>query len=227
MGHSMLTLDFLPAAVVFDMDGLIFDTETLYRDAMMAASAERGVAMPMDLYLRLIGLHGPRARELVLEELGPDTDVDGLWNDANARFAAMLDTQLAVKAGVLELLDTLDRLALPRAIATSSSHAAAEHHLAAHGLTDRFNAVIAAGDYEHGKPAPDPYLLAAKRLGVPADRCLALEDSHNGVRAALAAGMITVMVPDLLEPDHDVLAGSARVVETLHDVERALALHGH
>jgi len=147
MGHSMLTLDFLPAAVVFDMDGLIFDTETLYRDAMMAASAERGVAMPMDLYLRLIGLHGPRARELVLEELGPDTDVDGLWNDANARFAAMLDTQLAVKAGVLELLDTLDRLALPRAIATSSSHAAAEHHLAAHGLTDRFNAVIAAGDF--------------------------------------------------------------------------------
>jgi HAD superfamily hydrolase (TIGR01509 family) len=223
----MLTLDFLPAAVVFDMDGLIFDTETLYRDAMMAASTERGVDMPMALYLRLIGLHGPRARELVLDELGPGTDVDGLWDAANTRFAVMLDTQLNVKAGVLELLDTLDRLALPRAIATSSSHAAATHHLAAHGLTDRFHAVIAAGDYEHGKPEPDPYLRAAERLGVPADRCLALEDSHNGVRAALAAGMITVMVPDLLEPDLDLLAGRAHVVETLHEVERALALHGH
>jgi HAD superfamily hydrolase (TIGR01509 family) len=221
-GLAMLTLPFRPQAVIFDMDGLLFDTEALYRDAMQAAASSLGVTMPMPLYLRMIGLHGPRARELAQRELGPGVDVDALWAAAGERFTRMIDSELALKAGVMELLDTLDALRLPRAIATSSSHAAVTHHVGMHGLAARFDAVVAAGDYAEGKPAPDPYLLAASRLGVPADRCLALEDSHNGVRSALAAGMITVMVPDLLEATREIHDGPALIATTLHDVERAL-----
>ena len=88
----------------------------------------------------------------------------------------------------IELLDLLDDLQLPRAIATSSRHEDARHHLGAHGLHDRFHAIVAHGDYVQGKPNPDPFLKAADRLGVDPALCLALEDSHNGVRAASRAG---------------------------------------
>ncbi|WP_275427111.1 HAD family hydrolase, partial [Stenotrophomonas maltophilia] len=85
---------------------------------------------------------------------------------------------------------------MPRAIATSSTHRSVQHHLAAHGLLGRFDDIVAHGDYTRGKPAPDPFLQAAGRLGVEPEFCLALEDSHNGVRSASSAGMMTVMVPD-------------------------------
>ena len=120
-------------------------------------------------------------------------------------------TRLALKPGVVELLDVLDELRLPRAIATSSSHRTVRHHLAAHDLAGRFDAVVGSGDYAAGKPAPDPFLTAAERLGVEPRRCLALEDSHNGIRAASAAGMMTIMVPDLLEPTEEI-RGSARSI---------------
>nr|QQZ51762.1 HAD family hydrolase [Phenylobacterium glaciei] len=122
------------------------------------------------------------------------------------------------EAGVPELLDLLDQLRLPRAIATSSSRPTVERHLTAHGLTDRFDAIICRGDYETGKPAPDPFLKAAERLGVAPRLCLALEDSHIGVRSAAAAGMMTVMVPDLLEPTPELAALGIVVAGNLHEV---------
>jgi HAD superfamily hydrolase (TIGR01509 family) len=109
-----------------------------------------------------------------------------------------------LKPGALELLDTLDRLLLPRAIATSSSRRTVERHLTAHNLMGRFEEIVGHGDYDRGKPAPDPFLKAAEWLGVEPRLCLALEDSHNGVRSATSAGMMTIMVPDLLEPPDEI-----------------------
>jgi HAD superfamily hydrolase (TIGR01509 family) len=129
---------------------------------------------------------------------------------------------LAVKPGTHELLDALDALGLPRGIATSSSHKTVQHHLGAHGLGGRFHQIVASGDYAAGKPAPDPYLLAAKRLGVAPPLCLALEDSHNGVRSAAAAGMMTIMVPDLLEATEEISGLCTFVVRDLHVVRRLL-----
>jgi beta-phosphoglucomutase-like phosphatase (HAD superfamily) len=110
----------------------------------------------------------------------------------------------SVKAGVaLKGSDRTSRPArskdLPRAIVTSSSHKTVEAYLGSTGILPRFNAVIACGDYGRGKPHPDPFLRAAEVLAKDPARCLVLEDSYNGVRAAHAAGMITVMVPDLLD----------------------------
>ena len=113
------------------------------------------------------------------------------------------ETRLAVKPG------TLDQLRLPRAIATSSSRQTVERHLTALNLLGRFDAIVGRGDYIAGKPAPDPFLKAAEMLGVEPHCCLALEDSYNGIRSASSAGMITVMVPDLLEPTDDI-RGCAR-----------------
>ncbi|MDZ4317899.1 MAG: HAD family phosphatase, partial [Phenylobacterium sp.] len=137
---------------------------------------------------------------------------------SSAHFYQLAETQLCLKAGVIELLDLLDETALPRGIATSSRHQDAEHHLATQDLRQRFHTVVAQGDYARGKPNPDPFLTAAARLGVAPEFCLALEDSHNGVRAAAAAGMMTIMVPDLLDPTEEMRSLCIRIARDLHEV---------
>jgi HAD superfamily hydrolase (TIGR01509 family) len=208
-----------PQAVVFDMDGLIFDSESLYRDAMISAAAQRGHDMPLPLFHSLVGLPGESSRILLLSHFGPDFDVDAFRAVATEHFYDLAKSQLALKAGVIELLDTLDSLNLPRAIATSSRPQDAAHHLAHAGIAERFHTVVARGDYAKGKPAPDPFLTAAARLGVAPELCLALEDSHNGVRAASSAGMMTVMVPDLLAPTEEIEALCRHIAADLHEVE--------
>lgn len=208
-------------AVVFDMDGLIFDTEILYRDAIIAAASDRGHDMPMSLYLATIGLSGKDTRALLSDRYGPLFDFDSFWSAASERFHMSTKDQLRLKPGVVELLDALDVAGLPRAIATSSSHDAVRDHLTAHGILDRFQAVVAQGDYARGKPDPEPFLKAAERLGVQPELCLALEDSYNGVRAACGAGMMTIMVPDLLAVTAEMEGLCLRIVEDLHEV-RAL-----
>lgn len=217
-----MTLPRRPAAIVFDMDGLLFDTETLYRDAIIAAAAAGGHELSPALYLGTIGLTGPSTKDYLAGHFGAGFDFDSVWADASARFHALADAQLCLKAGVLEMLDALDQAAIPRAIATSSRRASVDHHLALHALAHRFPVIVAQGDYARGKPAPDPYLKAAERLGIAPGLCLALEDSHNGVRAAAAAGMMTVMVPDLLDPTEEMHRLCVRIARDLHEVREWL-----
>ena len=187
-----------PQAVIFDMDGLLFNTEAIYRDATIAVALEAGYHLPLEFYLATIGLPGEATHARFTETFGKAFDFDSFWSASKKRFEQATTAQLYLKAGVVELLDLLDELQLPRAIATSSRHEDARHHLDAHGLHGRFQTIVAHGDYVHGEPNPDPFLKAADRLGVDAMWCLALEDSYNGVRAAARAGMMTIMVPDLL-----------------------------
>lgn len=207
-----------PQAVVFDMDGLILDTEVLFRDVMMEASQARGLTLPEEVFLRMVGLPDGGSRAVAMAHFGDDFDFDPwmahAWELAHAR----IEAGVPVKAGVVELLDFLDQAALPRAICTSSRHETVERHLGPVGLLKRFHVVIAAGDYAHGKPSPDPFLAAAARLRVYPASCVALEDSHNGVRAAAAAGMMTVMVPDLLPATAEMRSLCVAVADDLHRV---------
>lgn len=204
------------------MDGLIFDTETLYRQAIFAAAVEGGHAMTPALFRSMIGNPWPRNRALLLEAFGESFAVEAFRDAWVRHFEALTLHRQFLKPGVVALLDRLDARGLPRAIATSSAHATAGHHLAAHGLQGRFHHIVAQGDYARGKPAPDPYLLASARLGVAPGLCLALEDSHNGVRSAAAAGMMTVMVPDLLEATAEIAALCIGIAPDLHAVARLL-----
>jgi HAD superfamily hydrolase (TIGR01509 family) len=208
----------MPVAVIFDMDGLIFDTEALYQEAFLAASTVGGHDLPTEVIQRTIGVPWAGSRVLLLEEMGSDFPVDQYFAQMIRHFELLAATQLRLKPGVVELLDFLDQLGMPRCIATSSAHSTVQSHLSAHGLADRFHAVIGHGDYVASKPAPDPFLTAAKRLGVDPALCLALEDSSNGVRSAFAAGMMTVMVPDLIPPTEEIRALCTLVVDDLHAV---------
>ena len=209
-------------AVVFDMDGLLVDTESVFLTAMSRAAAEAGLDYPLAFHRTLIGTTHAVGERLFLDAYGHDFDLAAF----RARTFAVVDEirreGLRLKAGVLELLDHLDALGLPSAIATSSGHATVEAHLGWSGIVPRFQAVIADGDYARSKPHPDPFLAAARALDVDPAACLALEDSHNGVRAAHAAGMMVVMVPDLLEPTAEMHGLCVRIADSLHEVHSLL-----
>jgi beta-phosphoglucomutase-like phosphatase (HAD superfamily) len=214
----------VPAAVVFDMDGLLFDTETLYQEAILLAAAEGGHEVAIEVFNRTVGLPWVQSRALLLAHFGETFPVDEFEEAWIRHFWVIAETRLALKRGALELLDTLDKLRLPRAIATSSYRRTVERHLTAHDLMGRFDEIVGHGDYENGKPAPDPFRKAAERLGVQPKLCLALEDSHNGARSASSAGMMTIMVPDLLEPTDEIRGLCTFVAGDLNEVRSALLI---
>lgn len=211
-----------PAALVFDMDGLLFDTESIYERAALSAAVELGLEMDSAFFRSTIGVPWFVTRERLVELYGPTFAVDALRAVAGRIFNELVEADLPLKPGAMELLDLLDTLGLPRAIATSSSRTTVRRHLEAHGMVDRFHHVIAHDDCERHKPEPEPFLRAAELLGVAPDLCLALEDSHIGVRAASAAGMMTIMIPDLLPATEEIQGLCTHVVGDLHAVRLLL-----
>jgi HAD superfamily hydrolase (TIGR01509 family) len=209
-------------AVVFDMDGLLVDTEVAVYRAMQQASASIGGELPMDTFKRMVGLADAASAAIVVEHFGPGFDLPDWSAKVSAHFRETLAAGIALKAGVGEILDALDAAGLPRAIATSSSLESVRHSLGPHGVLDRFDHLITRDVQTHHKPHPEPFLKAAKALGVAPADCLALEDSHNGVRAAAAAGMMTIMVPDMLDPTEEMRSLCIRIARDLHEVRELL-----
>jgi beta-phosphoglucomutase-like phosphatase (HAD superfamily) len=221
-----MTLPYRPGAVVFDMDGLLFDTEALWQEALLSAAAEAGLKITDEIYNKSIGVRRSQCRDLFLSHFGEEFLFDDFHASWSRHFWLIAGNKLTLKPGASELLEILDQFRLPRAIATSSSRTTVERHLTSHNLMDRFDQIVCRGDYENGKPAPDPFLKASERLGVKPALCLALEDSHVGVRSASAAGMMTVMVPDLLEPTEQLCALCVLVARDLHQVGDLILAYG-
>ena len=214
----------LPQAVLFDMDGLMLDTEPLAARAWDEAAAAEGVAFDGAISRRMIGRNFHDCTALLHAESPPGYPVAAVlarWHDTYD--AIVRRDGLALKSGVFELLDRLDAYGITRAVATSTRRERAEAKLRQSALLPRFAALVGGDEVARGKPAPDIYLEAARRLGVPASACVVLEDSDPGVRGALAAGMTPIMVPDLLPPAADLLAQGVIVHASLHDVAARLA----
>jgi|SRR5436190_7337063 len=211
-------------AVVFDMDGLLVDSEVVYCEALTAQAVEMGHDLPLEVMKRMIGHSWAGSSAVLKDHFGPDFDTELMRVRSIERFYELAQAEVALKTGVMEILDHLDELGLPRAICTSSRRTDVDHHLAAHDLTHRFHAILAQGDYPRPKPNPDPYLKAAEALGFAPQDCLALEDSHNGVRAAYSAGMMTIMVPDMLDATEEMHTLCIRIARDLHEVRELLTL---
>jgi HAD superfamily hydrolase (TIGR01509 family) len=215
-------LPFRPAAVIFDMDGLMLDSERAILDCFREAAAEQGADIEPEWWLGMTGRGDAVCRALLTDRVGT-TATSELLGRGHARYVAMAEAGLPHRPGVVALLDLLSLHAMPRAVATSTRAPLAQRKLEAAELLGYFDVVCTSSDVAHPKPAPDVYLLAAERLGVPPAQCLVLEDSPTGVRAALAAGMTVVQVPDLLAPDDDVRALGHRIVGSLEDAQVLLA----
>jgi HAD superfamily hydrolase (TIGR01509 family) len=207
-----------PRAVVFDMDGLLIDSEPLYREAILASCQALGHAMTPAQHRRMIGMPWDRNRAQLLDWFGAAFPHDQFQIDCSRRFHALAGGGVPLRPGAAELIAFLAAAGVPTAVATSSRRAPAVLHLSQVGLLDGFDAVVTRDDVAHGKPHPEVFLTAAQRLAVDPAQCLALEDSHNGVRAAAAAGMMTVMVPDLLEATPEIAGQCLHVARDLHEV---------
>jgi HAD superfamily hydrolase (TIGR01509 family) len=209
-------------AVVFDMDGLLVDTETVVFEAMQATARNAGRDLPFEVFKLMVGLPHVLSDQIVLEHFGDECDLTAWRAGVRENFYRIAEAGVALKAGVRELLDVLDARRLPRAVATSSNRESVQHSLGQHGLLTRFDAFVTRDEQVNHKPHPEPFLKAAAALGVDPRDCLALEDSHNGVRAAAAAGMMTVMVPDMLDPTEEMRTLCVRIAADLHEVRMLL-----
>ncbi len=210
-----------PQAVVFDMDGLMLDSERALLGCLEQAAQSHGLVLERSLLLSLIGSPDAVTRQKLADVLGL-ARTDTLLADSYARYGAIVDAGVPLRPGIIELLELLDQHGIPRAVATATRSPLAQRKLAAAGLLSYFQFVATSTDVAHSKPAPDIYLHAARGLGVDPVHCLALEDSPTGVRAALAAGMTTIQIPDLLEPDEEVRGLGHHITTSLHDVHGLL-----
>jgi beta-phosphoglucomutase family hydrolase len=205
-------------AVIFDMDGLMLDTESLAREAWFQTMREFGYPLTDDIYLQVLGTTGARTRRIFQEAFGDDIPVEAMYARKQALLEQAIEAgQVVVKPGLLTLLDQLDAWRTPKAVGSSTANALVLKKLGAVGLAERFDVIVGGDEVANGKPAPDIFLEAARRLAVAPDGCVVLEDSDNGVRAAHAAGMRAIMVPDLKPPANDVIPLANRVVPTLAD----------
>jgi len=208
--------NFLPRAVICDMDGLILDTERLDGEIWRGVFAERGLDYPDTVHATVVGLHGAQTIHRLIEVYGPDIPIAAMHAEVLTRWAQRLERAPApTRPGAVALLDWLAERGIPVAIATSTRRANVVLRLGP--LLPRFAAVACGDEVDARKPAPDVYQLALDRLGTVADGCLALEDSEPGVLAAQAAGLPVVSVPDIVDPP----ARPYRAA-SLHDVVTAL-----
>jgi HAD superfamily hydrolase (TIGR01509 family) len=202
--------------VVFDMDGLMFNTEDVYTLVGSELLRRRGHAFSRELKDAMMGLQPRPSFEMMIRWHGLGETWEELAAESNAIFLEMLPQHIAMLPGLAELLAALEAAGLPKAIATSSGRQLTVACLGAFGLAPRFQFVLTAEDITRGKPDPQIYLTAAARLGVTPAEMLVLEDSQNGCRAAAAAGALTVAVPGLHSRDHD-FSVAALVADDLAD----------
>ncbi len=212
-------------AVIFDMDGLMLDTEPLYRIVWKRAAAECGYILTDDAYRGLVGRGRTTAEQVLSQMAGPDFPLDRFRDlSRDAEVHAFTVEPVSKKPGLDELLSLVESRNLPKAVATSTERAIALPLLARMGLLDRFAAVATGDEVTRGKPHPDLFLLAAQRLETSPSLCLVLEDSEAGATAAVSAGMRVYLVPDLVEPSPDVKRSVQGVFGSLTDVARNLEI---
>jgi HAD superfamily hydrolase (TIGR01509 family) len=202
-------------AVIFDLDGVLIDSEGAWAEVRREFVAERGGAWHDGAQRDMMGMSSPEWSRFMAEELGVDLPPERISDEVVGRLAALYRTRLPVLPGARE---AVARLAArwPLGLASSSNRPLIDLVLEAGGFAPYFRATVSSEEVEHGKPAPDVYLTAARKLGVDPPGCAAVEDSHNGILAAAAAGMRVIAIPNAeFPPGDEALAAAA---ETLPSV---------
>lgn len=213
-----------PSAAIFDMDGLMLDTEPLAARAWTEAACGIGIAFDASVTPRLVGRTFSDCRRLIADHHGVAYPVDTLMDAWHAAYDAIVEREgIVLKPGLLELLDWLERQRIPKAVATSTRRARAEAKLERCGLIERFSALVGGDEVARGKPAPDIFLAAAAKLARPPAECVVLEDSEPGMQAAAAAGIPVIIVPDTHAAPNLIGARAPLVVSTLVHVRNHLA----
>lgn len=211
-------------AVIFDMDGLMLDSERMAQDAWRRALADQGLTLSDGVYFQLVGREAADTKAILAHAFGPVLRVEEVYARKQRYLEeAMARDGIPTKPGLHALLDLLDGRGVRKAVASSTHRPLVVRKLALTRLLERFEAIVCGDDVPNGKPAPDVFLLAAERLGVRPQDCIVLEDSEVGIRAARAAGMTAILVPDLKPPSPEVAALAHRAFPSLEHVREYLS----
>ncbi|MFP6806562.1 MAG: HAD family phosphatase [Pseudomonadales bacterium] len=206
-------------AAIFDMDGLMLDSERLALNAFQATCSTLELGDLSWLFKRCVGTNAALGRSILkdgLKGIANHMEFGSIWDDNYRKLIE--ERPVPLKDGVEQLLRHLQSVGIRTAVATSTKTGRAESKLQASGIIDYFEIIVGGDQVVNGKPEPDIYIKAAAELSqVPGD-CIALEDSANGVRSALSAGMTVVQIPDLFQPDEPLLAMGHIVLRSLSDV---------
>jgi HAD superfamily hydrolase (TIGR01509 family) len=204
------------SAVVFDLDGLMFNTEALYQQVGTELLARRGKRFDAELLDRIMGRPNAVALQIMIDWHGLSDTVSILADESEQIFAGILNEQLECMPGLLALMSALESAGIPKAIATSSRRRFVQNVLGRFDFAPRFKFILTSEDVVDGKPHPEIYQAAAARFGLPPRQVMVLEDSENGCRAAVAAGAFTVAVPSGHSHRHD-FTGAEFIADTLAD----------
>ncbi|MEO0414208.1 MAG: HAD family phosphatase [Verrucomicrobiota bacterium] len=205
-------------AVIFDMDGLLIDTEKHARRAWRQAADAMSLNITDDQLANLVGRHVEDCLDILGEALNLDLrELHFLERVDDIYYSNFMRYGIDVKAGVTELLDALTQANTPLAVATSSEREVAPRKLRLAGIEHYFPLIVSGCEVPKSKPAPDIFLLTAQRLGIEPAKCLVLEDSYTGVRGAKAAGMSVFMIPDQLPPTSEMLEISDGIYDSVSD----------
>ena len=208
---------------IFDMDGLMFDTERLVYQNWQDMMDEQGLPYDIEVFKQTVGRRKKEVELFYRATYGDDFPYWQLADKGKARYVQRVQREgIPVKKGLYTILEALGQRGVKIALATSTSRPTAELNLRIAKVDGYFDALVCGEEVKNGKPHPEVFLTAAQKLGLPPADCAALEDSINGIKSAYAAGMVTVMVPDLLPPTAEILPMITHLCRDLDEAARAL-----
>ena len=209
--------------VIFDMDGVIFDTERLAHRCWLEVARQKGIKNMDKIYPAIIGCNRSRAAETLLNYYGENFPVENFLQDTRRTFNRYIDTcGVPIKAGVTELLMFLKTNGYMTALASSSDRAIVEKELKSANIYKYFDKIVCGDEVTHSKPDPEIFLKAVSALKSQKRESMVIEDSYNGLQAALSAGVTAVMVPDMLPPTEELIGAGVKVFPNLLSVKIAL-----
>ena len=188
---------------IFDMDGTLFDSERIYKDAWLETVNYFGKDRGVELINSVSGASEANCRKAI-HEFYPDVDVDKFFDYVIDTAEKIFENGVDMMKGVPEILKFFEENGVKMAIASSSSHSVINRNVERADIKKYFTAIISGEDVRNGKPAPDIFLLAAEKINVPANDCYVFEDSFNGIRSAYAAGCAPIMIPDTMQPTDEI-----------------------
>jgi HAD superfamily hydrolase (TIGR01509 family) len=205
-------------SIIFDMDGLMLDTENLSMQAWEIAAEEVEIEFNEDVFLDMIGRNSKGIRSVLKKYIENEDQREAFYKCARINYHQIITAKpIPIKPGLTELLDFLEEHKISKAVATSTKSDMAEKKLKSLGLYDRFSSVVTGDQVKRGKPDPEIYLMAANKLGASPEQCVVLEDSENGIRAASAAGTCAIMIPDLIAPSEEMRKLTYKIFDSINE----------
>ncbi|NMC46404.1 MAG: HAD family phosphatase [Chloroflexi bacterium] len=216
------------SAVIFDMDGVIFDTERISRQVWKLAEKEFNVKLDDEFFVEIMGVNHHHVFDIYTKFLGDYEFGKKVFEWRQGHIKKIIDTEgVAVKKGFSEIISYLNRENIHQAIATASYPDRVAYLFEKSGIKNPFTVIVTGDMIQHSKPDPEIYLHAAAELGIPIAECMIIEDSVNGIKGGIASGAMTVMVPDMVSPTEEIVREAFSIENSLLDVVDLIESNNH